>query len=81
MPESVHVQLKCQLRKAQDKSINVKFYKTLRTSFNCIANMLAQDQSAFVKNTNPKIFKLLQREFDYMMLKIKTLHKSKRFIS
>jgi hypothetical protein len=37
--------------------------------------------SQFVKHHNASIFRLLRKEFDYMMAKIKSLHKSKRFVS
>mmetsp|Transcript_1875 Transcript_1875/g.2583 ORF Transcript_1875/g.2583 Transcript_1875/m.2583 type:complete len:108 (-) Transcript_1875:3100-3423(-) len=57
------------------------FYKSLRGAFNCIANILAQEDSEFIRKHNTAIFKRLVGEFDYMMAKIHTYHRSKRFIS
>ena len=63
------------------KNVNLQFYKTLRASYNCIANIISQRKSEFIQNNNEKIFKNLKKEFDYMMGKIHLYHRSKRFVS
>lgn len=40
------------------------FPKTLKSSINCIANLLVQEQSAYIQQNNLAIYRLLKKEFD-----------------
>jgi len=75
------------LNNSQDylNSCSIIFYKTVRVSINCIANMLTLQEpcsnSQFLRQNNEQIFKKLRNEFEYLMSKIQTHYRSKRFIS
>lgn len=56
LPESVYSDQKSKKQIAVGKNVNSFFYKTLRGAFNCIANLLAQENSVYIRSVNPAIF-------------------------
>lgn len=52
MPENVYQEQKAQKINSHTQNVNSFFYKTLRAAYNCIANILAQEESSFIKKNN-----------------------------